>query len=86
MYEIFLSHQAKNFIKNLDEKTKTKLMEVFEILKDIPIPYRHYDVSKIRGRENIYRIRISSLRVLYCIIEIDEKIRILKIGYRENFY
>jgi mRNA interferase RelE/StbE len=81
-----LSNQAKKFYKDSDIKVKKRLEELFTLLQDIPIPYRSFDVAKIKGEENLFRIRLSDVRVLYCIFEVQEVIKILKIGYRENFY
>lgn len=74
------------WVRDSDNKVKKRLEELFTELQDIPIPYPSYDVAKNKGEENIFRIRLSDVRVLYCIFEVQEVIKILKIGYRENFY
>jgi len=38
---------------------------LFKILKSNPIPYKKYDVAKLKGYRNTYRIRLGKLRVIY---------------------
>ena len=41
------------------------MLELVSALKVDPIPYRAYDVSRLQGREDTYRIRLGGIRVVY---------------------
>ncbi|MFP4402374.1 MAG: type II toxin-antitoxin system RelE family toxin [Candidatus Nanoarchaeia archaeon] len=81
MYQIKIKKTASKFIQSLDIKRKNKLKEVFKLLEKSPfiLPYKKLD-------ENIYRIRVGNLRILYEVNEKEVIIEIIKVGNRENFY
>ncbi|RLF37482.1 MAG: hypothetical protein DRN03_02290 [Thermoplasmata archaeon] len=61
------------------------MKNVITALKSDPIPFRKFDVAKLKGCENTYRIRNGDLRIVY-EVNWDEK-RILIhffIGPREK--
>jgi len=43
---------------------KEKLRNLFEALKSNPLPFREYDLKKLKGTENFYRIRIGGIRII----------------------
>ena len=43
---------------------RERIKEVILTLKGDPIPFR-IDIVKLRGYENVYRIRIGDLRIVY---------------------
>ncbi len=85
MFEIFFgNNRAKKDYEKLDEKIRVKVNELCEILKEIPVPFKLYDVSKVAGEENIFRIRIGKYRVVYKVVEVENKIRILEIELKDE--
>lgn len=63
-----------------------KIIEIFEILKSDPIPYRSAEVKKIKGYPNTYRIRVGDIRILYKIYKKDRRLVIYDIDYRGRIY
>ena len=51
-----------------------------------PIPFRKFDVAKLKGYENTYRIRIGNLRIVYEVNWDEKRILIHFIGPREKAY
>ena len=47
---------------------------------------RLFDVKKLVGIENTYRIRIGKLRIVYSIIWEDKVVLISRIRFRERVY
>lgn len=82
MFEIRFSSQAEKFIKKCDSKLEIRLKELFEKLQQNPVPAREYDLRKIAGEEDIYRIRLSSYRAVYCVYWEQKIIRVIKIERR----
>lgn len=86
MFEIKISRKAAKFFKSLDDKQRNKIAQLIDVLQEAPIPFQLYNVAKIKGRENTFRIRIDPWRVIYRVYTKDNIIRILKLGNRENVY
>jgi len=55
-------------------------------LENEPVPVEKYDIKKMRGILNTYRIRIGGWRIVYRVEFVEKKIIILKIEKRENVY
>jgi mRNA interferase RelE/StbE len=85
-YELKPSKDSIKFVKRLDVKLKNKLEALFKILKLNPLPFKEYDLKKLKGTKNFYRIRIGKIRIIYEIRELEQKIYIHFIGYREKAY
>jgi len=85
LFEIFFgNNRAKKDYENLDEKMRARVNELCEVLKDVPVPFKLYDVRKVAGEENIFRIRIGKYRVVYKIAEKENKIRIVEIEQKDE--
>ncbi|MFV2040387.1 MAG: type II toxin-antitoxin system RelE/ParE family toxin [Candidatus Hydrothermarchaeales archaeon] len=65
MSRVLVSKRAKKFLKTLDGKRQKKIFDVLETLQYNPIPFRIYDMKKLEGMENAYRIRIGNIRITY---------------------
>jgi mRNA interferase RelE/StbE len=50
------------------------------------IPTRLFDVKKLAGTENAFRIRIGKIRIVYTILWKDKVILISRIGFRGRVY
>ena len=81
----------RKFIKKvkklrLQESYAEKIKAILGILKFDPIPWKNFDIRKIEGGKNIYRIRIGKYRIFYSIDEQHRKIKIIDIEKREKAY
>jgi len=86
MFEIEAKRRVLRALERLDRRRKNKVREVLMILKTDPVPFRRFDVVKLRGYENVYRIRIGNLRIIYEVRWKERKILIHFIGSRERAY
>lgn len=82
MFEIFLSNKAEKELRGTDKKFLERIKALLEALKSSPLPIREYDLKKISGTENFYRIRLSEYRVIYSVDWGSKSINILKIERR----
>ncbi len=62
---IIAAKRVRKQIEKLPQEIKTRIDEVLDVLKLAPLPVKNYDVKKIKGKENIYRIRIGDYRLIY---------------------
>ena len=86
MFNIRIKRKALKKLTRLDERRKKTTREIVSILKLDPIPFRKADVSKLKGYDNIYRIRVGDLRIVYEVLWDQRTIVIHYIGPREKAY
>ncbi len=84
MFELRFSSSAKKFLRDCDVKLRNRLKLLFETLSQVPLPAKDYDLKKISGTADTYRIRLSSYRVVYVIYSDQKLIRLLKIERRDE--
>ncbi len=83
-FEIFISSKALKFIEKLTDKRKTLIYEKLDTLKDFPD--LNMDIKKMKGMDNVYRIRIGKIRILFDLDKKDSAITIISIDFRGNIY
>ena len=84
VFDVRLDRKPEKFIKQSDPKLKQRLFAVFETLEQNPVPAQLFDVRKIEGEADSYRIRISSFRILYKVFWNEKIIRVTKIERRKD--
>ena len=85
-FEVKPKKSALKFILSLDHKQKARIEEAVLKLKEEPVPAGVYDVIKLAGYENHYRIRVGQIRITYEVRWIDKLIIIHYIGWRGGAY
>ena len=82
-----LGNKAKKELRSLDREIKSRVLDLFARLEEEPVPYKEYDLRKIEARDESYRIRLSSFRVLYSVSWAEKIVWVAKIERRsENTY
>mgnify|MGYP001562553211 CR=1 FL=1 len=84
MFKIDFSNNSEKFLKGCDPKIKERLKKLFETLAQNPLPAMSHDFRKIAGENEIYRIRLSSYRVIYKIYWEEKTIFAVKIERRKE--
>ena len=86
MYKIVVHKRVAKILKNTPKSYLRSLSAVLEALKINPVPWRDFDLKKIEGAENTYRIRVGNYRVVYFIEKEKKTIHILKFEHRGKIY
>ena len=86
MFTIEIKRKALRKLTKLDRKRKKTIKEIVSILKLYPIPFKKADVSKLKGYNNVYRIRAGETRIVYEVLWARRTIVIHYIGPREKAY
>jgi len=68
MFTIEIKRKALRKLTKLDRKRKKTIKEIVSILKLYPIPFKKADVSKLKGYNNVYRIRAGETRIVYEVL------------------
>jgi mRNA interferase RelE/StbE len=67
MFKVHLSTKAKKELEQLEKNLRRRIAKILEVLQLDPVPVRFYDVKKMVGVENTYRIRIGKIRIIYTV-------------------
>ena len=86
MFELFFSNKAKKEIKRLDKYYLKRITELFGVLLSDPTPSEFYDLKKLSGSDNEYRIRIGKIRIIYEVDWITKRIKVWEVTPRETAY
>jgi mRNA interferase RelE/StbE len=86
LYSLKIKRKALKAVRRLPEGVKRRVEETLKVLQTKPIPARTYDIKKMRGVEDTYRIRIGDTRIVYTIKRGQRIIIIHYIGSREKAY
>ena len=83
MYTLEFKERVTKDFSKLPLKEKNKVWDKLQLLKKEPRPH---GFRKLIGRENEYRVRFGSYRVIYQIDETLKKIVIIHVGHRKDIY
>lgn len=83
MFRIEFSSKAK---KSFDHLHDEKITEALKVLTLDPVPAERYDVKKLVGMKDAFRIRIGDTRIVYVVIWKDKVVLVSRIGSRESVY
>ena len=86
MYTVEIHRKAEKEIKALPEEIERDIIELIIKLQTTPYPIKEYDLKKLRGFKDVYRIRIGDYRVSYWINDKLKKIIILEVKRRGQAY
>jgi mRNA-degrading endonuclease RelE of RelBE toxin-antitoxin system len=82
MLKVLLGKKARNAFEELDAKTKKKVLEVLEALEFNPWPAKSFDLTKLEGLSDCFRIRVGSYRVCYHVNTEMKEITVYRIERR----
>lgn len=82
-YKIEITATAEKSLKKIPKKDIQKIVEAIQILAISPFPE---GCRKLKGEEDVYRVRQGSYRIIYEVIENKIIVLVLKIGHRKDIY
>ncbi|MFZ4667240.1 MAG: type II toxin-antitoxin system RelE family toxin [Prochlorotrichaceae cyanobacterium] len=82
-YTIIVTKSIQKDLDNLPNDIKDRVYSKIAQLSENP---RSYGVTKLKGYENEYRIRIGNYRVRYEILDTDETVLLLQCKHRREVY
>ena len=75
--------KAKKF---LPKANFSKFVDLIKTLEDDSVPADKFDIEKVKGVDDIYRVRIGKFRVFYVVFWNERAIAIYKLEKRERAY
>ncbi len=85
-FQVDIKKKAIKFVSKLDKRERERLLKALLLLKEDPVPVRLLDISKIKGVENTYRVRVGKIRILYEVSWNDKIILIQMVDFRKTAY
>lgn len=83
-FDVFLKKSANKELEILEGKIRLRVDGCLQYLKEKPLPFREYDLAKLKGFEDTYRIRIGNVRIVYEVLADIRTILVLKVRKRER--
>ena len=80
MYKIIMKKPAKKFIDKLPKNEKIRIIKAIEKLPD------GVDIKKLKGHDNVYRLRIGDYRILYTVDNGEYTVIVINAGNRGQIY
>lgn len=80
MYKIFLKKKAKKFIDGLPANERRRVVAAIELLPD------GEDIKKLKGHENLFRLRVGGYRIIYTIDNGELIVYVIDVGSRGQIY
>lgn len=82
-YKVEITTSAEKSLKKIPKKDIAKIVEAIQILAISPFPE---GCRKLKGEEDVYRVRQGNYRIIYEVVENKLIILVLKIGHRKDIY
>ncbi len=80
MYQIIIKKKAKKFIDKLPLNERKRIVSAIEQLPN------GEDIKKLKGHDNLLRLRIGSYRIIYSIDNGKYIIYVIDVGNRGEIY
>jgi mRNA interferase RelE/StbE len=82
-YSVFLAPTVERQLKKLPQQVATQIVPILKALATEPRPS---GAKKLKGSEDVWRIRKGNYRILYEVKDKQLTVLILKIGDRKQVY
>ena len=83
-FSVFFSRRAEKEIKTLEKRRiARRCLEKIKLLSENPIPK---GAIRLKGLENVFRIRVGKYRIVYKVLFEKRLILIVRIRKRESVY
>lgn len=83
VYKVVLE---KKYVKDLRLIPKTYHCHIIEAVQKLAENPRHENSIKLKGYDNLYRVRVGPYRIIYSISDALITIYVLEIGDRKEVY
>ncbi|WP_167617793.1 type II toxin-antitoxin system RelE family toxin [Maribellus sediminis] len=82
MYSLKIHKKAIKFLQSREATERRRIKQKLELLKENPHSNTQLDIKKLKGEEELFRLRIGKIRIIYKIIEGELIILIITAGVR----
>lgn len=76
-------NKSQKFIQNLNSKERRKVLEAVRAIQDDSLYLYNFDLKKMKGNNNLFRIRIGRTRIIFSKTDNSET-KIVFVGLRSD--
>ena len=66
-YRLEVDKKFLDDLKNVGKETRLRVKELIDVLEANPLFIFNLDIKKLKGFENVYRLRIGKYRILFML-------------------
>lgn len=82
-YEVRLARRAVKAIATLERRDQQRVRAAIDLLAENPRPP---GCTKLAGEDDVYRVRVGDLRVLYEVVDDRLVVLVVRVGHRRDVY
>ena len=82
-YAVVFTRSARKELEQLGQALINRILMKIESLSEDPRPN---DCRKLRGKENLWRLRVGDYRIVYSIDDMESTIDIIAVRHRREAY
>lgn len=82
-YRVLLARSARKELESLPDETADRILKALAALARDPHPTR---ARKLRGSEDLRRIRVGDYRIVYALDDPEREVHVLVIRHRRDAY
>jgi mRNA interferase RelE/StbE len=86
MYRLILHKNVIKFLQSRSSGEKFLISKRLDLLKDNPYNHPELDIKKIKGIDDIFRLRVGRIRILYTVKESELLILVMVAALRGDIY
>ena len=86
MFRVQIRKKAYKRLQDLTPTHRDTIAALLNVLKTDPIPYHDFDIAKLAGRTNDYRVRVGNIRAIYTIDWTEKTVTISRLELRGRAY
>ncbi len=84
MYKVIIHKKAKKFLKSRRNDEQKLISTKIVLLKENPFNHKELDIKKLKGVENVFRLRIGKIRIIYQILKNELLVLVIAAKTRSN--
>jgi len=86
LFTVTISSRATRKLKKIPQHYLHRIKELLITLRENPVPTPTFDIVRIRGAKDTFRVRIGDIRIIYSVSWKDRYVYVLVIDWRERSY
>lgn len=86
MYRIILHKKVTKFLKTRTTGEQKLILSRLDLLTDNPKNNSKLDIKKMKSLENVFRLRIGRIRIIYQIVDKELLVLVISAGTRGDVY
>ncbi len=86
MYRVILTKKATKGLDKAPDHIKARVIQVIDALQESFAPVKLFDVKKLKGMEDTFRIRLGDWRIIYEFKRKESTIVVYEIAPRGRAY